>query len=312
MGVIIFAIVFYGINSFFAFYTIGINPRLMLPLGLNAPIAFMAYIGFPLILSIIFYKDVVGNNKIKISSLIVLLIVIGVASVSMGSRASMVMLALPIVIASSYVVSKRNTLGYSKTPFIYVGIFLVLILALVSAFRIIVFSEGSLSDNSLLISYAIESFFLVVDRWIGAEAIMVAVSEPNASVGLFVDILLDNPKAGVNTLYQELSGGKYEYFEKFIFLTLPGFFGIISFSGSLLLAFMATFAVSFAGVAYEHFIKFCLCKQQIGTALAAAALANSIAQMNFAVLLFSFVFQLTVFLLFVRFFILKDSGFKLT
>lgn len=298
---IFFAVIFYAINTYFAFFVTGTKPNIFLPFGLNAPIAFIASTGAPLVFSLFFARDVITSNRIGPQSLIATLLLIGLASTSMASRSFIVIYSIPMIVAAIYVVSRRGTTDYSKMPFVYFGFFLVLVLALVSIFRIVLFLDGSLSDTTLIVKFALQSAFLAVDRWIGAEPIMTAVSESSTSLDLMIRILLESPATGVDSIYQNLAGSRYEFLDKFTFLTLPGFFGIVSLSGSLIIALIATASVTLAGIFYEQFIRFSLFNQPISVALASTAVANSITQMSFPYLLLPFLFQLTLFLLIVRY-----------
>ena len=293
---------FYLVNNLFAFFVTGVDAKLKLPLGLNAPIGFMALIGIPVVLSMYLARDVAIRQKLHLRSVFSMLAIVAIASVSMASRAAIVMQAIPMLIAATYSVSKISLQPINLRPFFIFGGFLLGVISLVSIYRIQIFAGGSAEDAELLTNFALESVFLVVDRWIGAEAIMVAVSEPTQSLGLFIQMLLEDPTKGVYSIYQNLAGSKYEFLRGLTFLTLPGYFGVIGLSGSKYLVFIVTMLLTLSGIAYERFTQWAMFGQSISVALISAAMANAITQMGFPRLIFPFVFQMTALMLLLHYF----------
>lgn len=280
----------------------GVNAELKLPLGLNAPIGFMALIGVPVVLSMYLARDVAILQKLHLRSVFAMLVTVGIASVLMASRAAIVMQAIPMLIATTYVVSKISLQPVNLRPFFVFWGGVLGVISLVSIYRIQVFVGGSAEDAELLTNFVLESAFLVVDRWIGAEAIMVAVSEPTQSLGLFIQLLLEDPTKGVYSIYQNLAGSKYEFLRGLNFLTLPGYFGVIVISGSKYLILIVTMLLTLGGIAYERFTQWAMFGQSISVALISAAMANAMTQMEFPQLIFPFVFQMTALMLLLHYF----------
>ena len=293
--------IYYIINNIFAFFVTGVNARLVLPFSLNAPLGFMALIGFAVVVSTYLARDVIARKELAYKSVAAVLLISAVASVSMASRAAIVMQAVPMMIAATYVQVALGSRRVSMKPVILFGTFLLGVLILVSIYRINVFSESSAEDIELLTSYAMQSAMLVVDRWIGAEAIMVSVSEPSSSIGLTMELLREDPSGGASAIYQVLSGGQYEFIEKFTFLTLPGYFGVLSLSGSWVVIFWGTLFLGFIGMLYEFFIRKILFGQVVCIAVVSAAFANSLTQLSFPRLIFPFLFQMTALVLILHF-----------
>jgi hypothetical protein len=164
-----------------------------------------------------------------------------------------------------------------------------------------VFMSASAFDEGVLTEYAFESLGLVIDRWIGAEAIMVAVSDGGASFTLMMDLLLEDPALGNDAIYQILSGSKYESQDGFTFLTLPGYIGILALSGSIFLIFAGGVIVLFAGLCFERFVRWAMFRQGICIAVVCAALANALTQLSFPRLFVPFIIQLVALLLILHF-----------
>lgn len=285
--------IFYLLNNIFAFFVTGVNTKITLPFSLNAPLAFMALIGFPVVASVYLARDVAASQYVGMRGVFAIVFISAVASVSMASRAAIVMQVVPMLIAATYAQKAIGSRAVSFRPFILFGTVLLGVLVFVSVYRINVFFKGSMVEEDIFMSYALQSSMLVIDRWIGAEAIMVAISEPSHSVGLLMELLRESPSRGVNAIYQVLSGGKYKFIEGFTFLTLPGYFGVLSLSGSSLIIFLGALFLVLAGICYEMFIKKILFGQVVCVAVISAAVANSITQMSFPWLLVPFVIQMT-------------------
>ena len=305
------ALAFYSVNSVFAFFVTGVDTRLVLPLALNAPIAFMALIGFAMAYSTYVSRDVVSKGFLDVYATLVVLTVSFVTSISMASRAAIAMQAIPILAAATYVQSTSGVRKVSLKPFILFGLVFLAVLAVVSIYRISVFYGGGVDDSELVIYFAIESAFLTIDRWIGAEALMVAVSEPSRSMSLFFALLMENPATGVNAIYPVLSGSGYASLDGLTFLSLPGYFGVLGLSGSLLFVFLSTFSMALFGMAFEGLITRILLRQVIPVALASAALANSLTQISFPYLVMPFVVQILALVFILRFLMVRGFGLRL-
>ena len=301
ISIVLLAAVFYIINNKFAFFVTGVNTRITLPFSLNAPLAFMALIGFAVVSSVYLARDVVARQYVDMRGVFAILLVSTIASVSMASRAAVVMHVVPMLIAATYVQATIRSRAISLKPFILFGTVLLSVLVSVSVYRINVFFEGRVVEEDIFMSYALQSSMLAVDRWIGAEAIMVAISEPSRSVELLEELFRENPASGVNAIYQVVSGGKYKFLDGFTFLTLPGYFGVLGLSGSSLVIFSGVLLLALAGMTYEVFIYKILFGQVICVALISAAVANSITQMSFPWLLVPFIIQMTALVIILRF-----------
>lgn len=295
------ATIFYAANNIFAFFVTGVNPKIVLPLSLNAPLGFMAVSGFAVVVSLYLSRDFCSKGYLASSSVAAILFIATLASVSMASRAALIMQALPMLLAAMYLQIKNGAFKFSFKPILMFGFFLATVLILVSIYRINVFMSGSAFDEDLLAGYSIESLGLVIDRWIGAEAIMAAVSDGGGSFALMMDLLREDPAIGNDAIYQILSGSKYVSIDNFTFLTLPGYIGILALSGSSLLVFLGGVTVLFAGLCFERFVRWAMFRQGICVAVVCAALANALTQLSFPRLLLPFIFQLVALSLILHF-----------
>lgn len=293
LRLIVIAALFYAVNNALAFFVTGVNAKVSLPAGLNAPIAFMALVGFAVILSCHVARDVQARGQLTAATALAVLIVTSIASVSMASRAAVVMQSVPILLAAYYVQTRIGRHRLRAAPVVLFVIAVITVLIAVSIYRIRVYSGSNTGDTELFNFFLLESALLVVDRWVGAEAIMVAVSEPTRSLELTRLLLFENPAIGVDSIYQQLSGGKYEFLQGMTFLTLPGYFGVLALSGSLVLVLLGTLAITVTGIAFERFILWLLGERMVPVALISAALANALTQLSFPRLLVPFMFQMT-------------------
>ncbi|MDL5032885.1 hypothetical protein QRD43_13300 [Pelomonas sp. APW6] len=286
------AALFYLVNNLAAFFVTGVNARVTLPFALNAPLAFMALIGFAMVLATYVARDVAVRQRMTPTTAFAILMVASIASVSMASRAAVVMQAIPILLAAHYLQSRWGKHQFGKLPVLMLGGFVALVLVAVSIYRVKVFSGVAGADGEMLGFFLLESGLLVVDRWVGAEAIMVAVAEPVRSMDLFWRLMAEDPAIGVDSIYQQLSGGKYELLKGLTFLTLPGYFGVISLCGELFWVFVLVLAMTLLGLAFEALVRRLLCHQMIPVALICGAVANALTQLSFPRLLGPFLLQM--------------------
>jgi hypothetical protein len=135
---------------------------------------------------------------------------------------------------------------------------------------------------------------LAVMRWVGLEGPMVMAGSPDmAGMDLFLDGLSEDPAAGIDGIYQLLSGDQYGTVEYYTFLTLPGPVGVASYSGSHFIVAAFLFVVVLAGHAVEWLMaKF---TANIGAAaVAGVSTAYITVQMGFPWTYFVFVVELVL------------------
>ena len=135
---------------------------------------------------------------------------------------------------------------------------------------------------------------------------MVAVSEPTRSINLTLQLLLEDAAIGNDAIYQLLAGSRYEFLQGLVFLTLPGYFGVIGLSGSTVFSFFAAWVLTTLGITYEGVVSRLLFGRAICMALISAAIANALAQLSFPRLLVPFLFQMTALAVVLHFWLRPD------
>ena len=209
---VIITIVLFAINHVLKIYVIGVNPLYKLPFFLGVPFSFLIYLGSSIMLAVFVANDVTYHQRLRLKISILVLLAIFLLSLLTGSRAPIVIQALPILLGASYMQIRLGKYKISYRPYFYAVIFLFLSLLAVSLFRIYYFYGQSFANSYMIFFYAKESAGLFIDRWTGAEALMTAISYPNASIDTFRQLILESPSKGSSSLYQLISGSydKYE------------------------------------------------------------------------------------------------------
>lgn len=285
----------YVLNEMFSLYVSGVNPKLTLPLGLNAPLSFMIFIGVPLAMCWLVSIDIRARGELTVSALLSVLTLLLVSSVSTASRAPLVTQALPILLAALLMQREMGRTPIRWTIFVTWALFLVSSLALVSVVRIFAYIDDAVLDADTALFYVEQTASLFLDRWLGAEAIMSAIGEGSKSLWLFAQLLVEDPAAGTDALYQQISDSPYTFSSEYTFATWPGFLGIVSLSGSVTLVLACSAAVVCFGQWLERAFEFLLGHQPVTVALAASTVSFWIYQTTVPRLFFPFMFQLLIF-----------------
>lgn len=294
------ASILYGANSYFSFFVTGLNSKVAFPLGLGAPVAFMILIGMGVVTATYLDRDLGSRGYLSNYAIASLILVPAMASISMASRATLIMQAVPMMVAITYIQIKGPSRKVDVKPYYAFALILICVLIIVSIFRINNFSSSSVADTEIVTFYFFETILLTIDRWIGAEAIMVAVSDPNASMSMFFDLLNEDPAVGVNAMYQSIAGSTFVSASNQTFLTLPGMVGILGLSGSYFFVFIAMSFLITIYMALEIFYRKLLFNQDISVALASAGLANSLTQVSFPRLILPFLIQMTMLIIIIN------------
>jgi len=293
---ILFILLIYYANWNFGFYRIGVARELHLPFGLNALASFLVFLGLPMLLAIQASYDVERHKTLTTRNVLLIATISIVAATTTYSRAIVMLVMMPILYGA-YCQAKRN---YDerlsiKPLMLFSAIALLISILVVSGVRISVYSDESALDTALLYYYLFESLGLVSDRWIGAESLMVAVASKK-SLGLFIELLIENPAAGVNSIYQALSNSRYVELDGKTFLTLPGVFALLAFSGNFFIIFIGVTMISGIGIAIEKIMNNYFQGFVALRFIVITALAYHFSQMNYPYLLIPFLVQLLIFI----------------
>lgn len=109
-----------------------------------------------------------------------------------------------------------------------------------------VLTEGRING----LKYELGTLFVM--RWVGLEGVMTTAGDASSlGVPLLIKALREEPSAGVDAIYQRMSGDKYRDVKDFVFLSLPGAIGVASYSGSLWLIAGSMFVLVLAGHFFE-------------------------------------------------------------
>lgn len=249
---IAFIIFINAANYKWQFFVIGLASAIVLPFYLNAIMAFLIFIGAPILVCIVGYQDLISSGRITKTMIFIFFLIGILTSITSYSRAFLFILITPIFLGLTK--NKNKLITKFKKPRvnwlgIVYGVTAIMSLVSVSIMRIYVFGGKDYKDTESLKIYFYETIGLFADRWIGAEALMVAVTS-NQSLETFGSLIVDKG-SGVFGVYQSLAETRYLFSDNFTFLTHPGYFAILAFSGSLTLILLGVLAMSFLAVTVE-------------------------------------------------------------
>jgi hypothetical protein len=266
----------YLVNFRFAFLQIGVVPKLTLPYGMNAVLAWMVFAGAPLAWSLLAEWELARRAE-RFTPLVwsVCLLAL-IASVSTGSRGTTVFLfaAYGCALALHRPGQLRKLLQAWRWRLpVVLTVTLVLSLTLVSVVRMAtyVLPHGKPGRNEMIRQVDVQGGLwinghhgkpgrnemirqigtLPVGRWVGLEGLLSVSASTQRSLALLAEGIREDPKRGVNSIYQRLSGSPYEAQEGFIYLTLPGAPAILFYSGSVVIVLTGMFFFAAAVTAVE-------------------------------------------------------------
>lgn len=298
--IIICASIFYAINSLAGFFVTGVEPTVVLPASLNAVFAFIALIGLAVFTAWKLSDELNAKGRLGNLAMVCLLTQSIVASLSLASRAAVVMHVVPVLLV---LLNEQRSNRNEVFPLrIVVGSSIALVLSLigVSLYRINTYYGAETFDPVLIESFVNESLLLFVDRWVGLESTLAAVSSGISSYATFVSMLLEDPRAGVDGIYQLAANSNYRYTVGRAYLTLPGVFAILAFSGSLVLTFIGTLFCVWIARIIEAVAAYVSGRRGFVVAVCSAGVTNSLVQMSYPKLLLPFLFFLVVTLFILR------------
>ena len=138
----------------------------------------------------------------------------------------------------------------------------------------------------------LRSLFLM--RWVGLEGVLTtAGAQQELGQNLLLSGLREDPAMGKDGIYQEMSGDPYEDVQFFTFLTLPGPFGVASYSGNTAIIFAFAFGVILIGHSLE-WIAARLTGNVANAAVSGVSLGYLTVQMGFPWTLFIFALELVL------------------
>lgn len=286
-------LVLYLLNAMFGFFRIGVERSLHLPFGLDAPVTFLVFMGAPLLLAYAVTRKCIKERSLNNRMIFFLVVMSIFASVTIYSRSFSLIILIPIFLGVNKTLSLFDVKVDSGKIVFYVVLSLISSITIVSALRIITYGAEGYITAEQVEWYVIETLGLFADRWIGVEAIMTSVMS-NGSWDLFIKMITESPGVGVDGIYQTLSGSHYVALDKMTFLTLPGLFGIISFSGSYLVIVLCVMMMLALGCMVERFVELTFDSFFAVQYLVSTNMAYHYSQMVYPRLFIPFILQLLV------------------
>jgi hypothetical protein len=300
-----------ALNFVFAFYQVGVNPKLILPLRLHIPAAWLINSGFALWLAALVYWDL-RAGKGFVGGLMAAMLEALLSSLSAHSRFFFLLHAGPYwLVGAERWQAVRGALRRMAVPVLFASFILLLALSLAVISRIRFqeyFDMPKLPAGHTEARYYREVVErqltrLLVQRWVGLEGALIATAAPGRGYDLASAAASDSPRHGADALYQKAAKVPYASSDpRFTFLTNAGPVALLGLSGSIMAVFLGMALLVAILIATEH-----LAQQLTGNpffvAVAGASLANVASQMTFPYLSLVFLLQLwvaTAFLAFVQ------------
>lgn len=290
-------------NLHFAFFQIGVNPKLLLPMRLHVLASWLVNIGFALWVAALLWWDYKAGHERLGRNLFMPLVEAFFSSVSALSRIIYLVHAVPYWLA---LWERRTELAATirRRQIVYfAGCFVLLFAAAVvtvfglrvQSYPLIDRSTGAQGDANVGRNLARELPQLVVQRWVGLEGVLTVGSIAGRGPQLLVAAITDSPKGGTQSLYQRAS--KLAPYltdpRKFTFLTNAGPVAILLFSGSVGVVCLGMALIGFVLILTEE-----VARRWTGNpfllAVSGAALANVVSQTTFFYLTLIFLLQLWV------------------
>lgn len=315
------------LNFQVAFYQTGVNPRLILPYHLNAPLGWLISIGFALWLAVLVHWEFQSSPRSLASLLIGPVVESFVSSTSALSRSFYVLHSFAYFFAVGTQWAKAHV-AFSCRKLVTLVVLWTLCfgisLALVQFLRIHVYHLGyqpefisvpgagnlfvvttptATPTPGAVMSNQIRPMVgqlskLFVDRWIGIESVLAVSSSAQVGFPLLAEALREDPKKGSAGMYQIISNSGAVISDRFTFGSLPGVVGVLFYSGSFAIVLCGMMLVTMLMVATERAaLRFT--GNQFLASVMALGLANVVCQINFPYITAVYIAQLWVAIAFV-------------
>jgi hypothetical protein len=298
---ILMIIVINAANLQFAFYQIGVKPKLMLPLHGHVLLAWLVNIGLALWVAALVWWHYQARKTLG-RGLLVPIAESFLSSTSAFSRINFLLHALPYAFA---IADRRRQLLIAinrRWLYLLLAAFLVLfIVAAVAVFSLRVYHyygyATDLPGNEPLAGHIQRTIYkqvplLFIHRWVGLEGVL-AVGAAERSPTRLAEALVESPKISAESIFQRTAKTAYisENPEQFVFLANAGPVAIFWFSGSLVIVFLGMAALAVVMFATEEAARHWTGNPFL-LALSGAALSNTIVQTTFSYLTLIFLLQL--------------------
>ena len=310
-----------ALNYFVAFYQIGVNPQLVLPLHLNVVTAWLINIGFAQwIAALVWWEHCIRTGRSALTLLAPLAEEV-IATCSTLSRSVGFLHVVPYLFSLIEIHGWKQLFKTRRRMAAAMGLLVLFatIIALVQVLRAQTYygspgvksqftrqapaGEPESETEARYAKHVREAMIsqlplLVTQRWVGLEAVLAVSSHPHIGMELFKKALAESPKEGQGSIYQKIAGSRYEQATGFTFLTLAGIIGFLSYAGSIAVVMLGMCAVTIA-VHGIDFAAWRLTHNPFLVSVSGLAIANVLCQMNYPYLVMIFFIQVLVALIFV-------------
>lgn len=291
-GMILLCIGVAILNASLGILQVGLVPRTILPWPLNAVISWLMGYGLALGIATLLWWDVILGRKVSVTVYSVL-IEASFSTVSVLSRGTYVFHSIPQFFALFK--NKHLVVGWSKRNMLLLGGAFVVLFALSNPFVNMLRSHyysnvplGSTSYSNVPLGSTSTGLngitVLLVDRWIGAEGLMVVEAHPGKGSELFWKGMQEHRAIGKDTLYVEMSRPIYYGVidkTKFEFSEIPGAMAFFYYSGRPWAVLMGMFLLTTIVLGSEILVSKGT-RNPILCALWGGMAANLVAQMGVA------------------------------
>jgi len=300
-GTLILVVVVNGLNFHFSFFQVGVNPKLILPFKLNVPVAWLVNVGFAFWISALVHWERLMPKPAIAGALAAPIMEAFFSSVCALSRLTYLLHTLPYWLAIwEKRTALRGQLAKRNLGFLFATFIFLFVTSIYAVFwlRINIYYYVPPTDSVTTQAHRTMAFqlpHLFVQRWVGLEGTLVVGAAPDRGADRLAEVLMTDPAAGAQSLYQQLAKVHFlsENPDKFTFLANTGIVAILLFSGSLTIVFLGLAFVAALMIVTEICITRLL-DNDFFRALAGVSLANVVAQTTFPYLTLIFFLQLCV------------------
>ncbi|MDB5825057.1 MAG: hypothetical protein JWR21_3761 [Herminiimonas sp.] len=288
-------------NYHYAFYKIGVNPLLILPLHLNVVVSWLINIGAALWMVTLVFWDLRRRPAVFATSSIPFVEAF-LSSTSAMSRGMFAFHAVPYFIglyASAGDLDRAQGHSALRQAARWLVILFLVALGIVFWLRI-----PSLHGDDLLKrprSEVVATFHkdltkqipaLVLKRWIGLEGLLAVEGSKLRGTELFINVLTESPKSGVDSIFQQIAKVDFNRSDPTkTYLSNAGPMALLYMSDSRPVVFIGMFAIGLILI-FSDTVALRWTGNTLLVAVAGAGLANVMAQTNFAYLTIVFLSQL--------------------
>ena len=235
-------------NFHYAFFQVGVNPRLVLPAHLNVLLAWLINTGFALWLAALVFWEFRIDDRSLMRSLQVPVLEAFASSVSALSRQLLLIHLFPYIFAIAENRTRFRASIQRRTVMVAGWAFaIVAVLSLAAVFLLRILQYDELTSHA--IQYSLGKYYqqtlmsevpkLALHRWVGLEGVLSVNAAPDRGLSTFLAVVTEDPKRGADTRFQKVAKTYYLARDPKTntFLSNAGITAILAFSGSLTVVF---------------------------------------------------------------------------